>query len=185
MSKSNLQLIITEIHEKLNTPKATTPIEIEEKKPILENVEVFIKSIKRQQEIKTRRTHRRNSSLNFQLNNDKVWLNNAYRKFKQFIGEILVKCDNTQRNNLSNWLLKIEGMTLPLFFLSIQATKEFKPILSSINREGKTFKLNKMMCNAINELTENNDIDLYVLTEQEKDKLIRFFLCFVIASVEN
>ena len=142
---------------------------------------ITVENIIQIETIKTKRQHRRNSSLTMEISNRKQWLNSCYGRFKRFI--IDLSKTTPYQNNFQQWLLKIENLNM--MYLSIEITEDFQPVLKSI-KNGESLEKTKYYIDlAMKRLCLHHDIDLDYISSHDYDRLCRYMELFCVSSVED
>jgi len=131
--------------------------------------------------VKTKRQHRRNSSLSLETSNRKQWLNSCFGRFKNFIKTMA----NTTpyKVEFTQWLGKIE--TLNMMYLSLEVTEDFQAALQSIKDGQENDKTRYYIDMAIKRLCLHHDIDLDYISDDDYDRLCRYMCLFCQSCIED
>lgn len=131
--------------------------------------------------IKSKRQHRRNSSLSMETSNRKQWLNSCFGRFKNFIKTM---ADTTPyKVEFTQWLGKIENINM--MYLSLEVTEDFQPALQSI-RDDKENEITRQHIDvAIKRLCLHHDIDLTYISNDDYDRLCRYMCLFCQSLIED
>lgn len=140
-----------------------------------------LETIIKTETIKSKRQHRRNSSLSMETSNRKQWLNSCFGRFKKFISDLAnitpYKVEFTQ------WLGKIE--TLNMMYLSLEVTEDFQPALESIRKMEDNETIRYYIDTAIKRLCIYYDIDLIYISDDDYDRLCRYMCLFCQSLIED
>ena len=159
------------------TVEIMPPLEITRQESGVFTAEEVIK----REDLRVKRAHRRNSSLNFQTCNRRQWLGQAFNRFKSFIDEVSRKTLYTQE--FGQWFGKISSINM--MWLSLEATEEFQPVLSIIKRGGTKEERDKAIDEALQRLALLYDLDLEVVSPEDYDKIMRYIALFCVSCIED